>query len=131
MLSSLPMNYFIISVIALSSLFILNITVGLYYSFGIRHYWFFELEHVLGGFFVAMFLKSFTDSNKLILIGLMAITLIWELAEIIIPKAPALAAHMKNKLRLTQKEIAYSWADGAFDLVCNYIGAIIFIYLSR
>src|SRR3990167_1862362 len=47
----------IFSLFGLTGLFIINILFGMYYGFGTRHYWFFELEHFLGGFFVAMFLS--------------------------------------------------------------------------
>lgn len=121
------MQTLIISVVALSSIFILNIFFGMYYGFGFRHYWFFQVEHVLGGFFVALFFKSFIDSWTWVLIGLGIVSFIWESAEYIMARVPVLANYIKKQLRL--KNLKYSWADGIFDLVCNYAGAILLLYL--
>lgn len=119
----------IISLVILFLIFILNLIVGMYYGFGVRHHWFFQIEHVLGGFFVAMFLSSFTDSRVVILIGLAVVTFIWELLEYAVAYIPSWSEYIKTTLRL--RNVEYSWADGIFDLVCNYAGAILFLYLLK
>lgn len=126
---NLTMQMLIISLVALSSIFILNLIVGMYHGFGYRHYWFFQLEHVLGGFFVAMFFGSFTDSWAAVLIGLGIISIVWEATEYAVAKVPSLANYIKKKLRL--KNLKYSWADTVFDLVCNYAGAILLLCLLK
>lgn len=121
------MHMLIISLVALFLIFILNLIVGVYYGFGYRHYWFFQFEHLLGGFFVASFFKSFTDSWASILIGLGIVSLVWESVEYIVAMDPSLANYIKKQLRL--KNLKYSWADSIFDLVCNYSGAVLLLYL--
>ena len=123
------MQLFIISLIALPSIFILDLVVGIYYGFGFRHYWFFQAEHVLGGFFVAMFFSGLTDSWAVILAGLAAVTLIWESLEYAAAHIPSWSEFMKRKLRL--KKVEFSWADSVFDVVCNYAGAALLLYFLK
>jgi hypothetical protein len=108
---------FIFSVIALGGLFLVNILFGMKLGFGFRHYWFFELEHFLGGFFVAMFLSNFTDSAVLIFIGLAAVTFLWEFAEYLIARF--------------RKTAAPGWKDTMLDIFLNFLGATIFILLKN
>ena len=123
------MQLFITSLIALPSIFILDLVVGMYYGFGFRHYWFFQVEHVLGGFFVAMFFGSFTDSRAVILIGLAVVTFVWESLEYAAAHIQSWSDFMKRKLRL--KKVEFSWADSVFDLVCNYVGAALLLYFLK
>lgn len=83
----------------------------------------------MGGFFVAMFFASFTDSWPVILVGLAVVTFIWESLEYAIAHVTSWSEYIKIKLRL--KKVEFSWADVVFDLVCNYIGALLFLYLLR
>src|SRR3989344_8073429 len=109
----ITMSLLIISTLSLLCIFLLNLVVGMYYGFGVRHYWFFQLLHVLGGFFVAMFFWSFTDSWTVILVGVAIVTISWESLEIAIAKIPSLNSWLRNKLRMNH--LKYSWWDGAFD----------------
>lgn len=111
----------------LLGIFILNLTVGIYYGFGVRHYWFFETLHFLGGFFVAMFFSSFFSSASWILIGLGIVSILWESAEFLMASVPALSRYVKKRFRL--KSVDYEWMDGLFDLALNFTGAIMFLYL--
>ncbi|MBI2062865.1 MAG: hypothetical protein HYT61_01330 [Candidatus Yanofskybacteria bacterium] len=115
------------SVAILLGIFVLNLVVGMYYGFGVRHYWFFQTLHFLGGFFVAMFFSSFFSSVSLILISLGIISILWESAEFLIASAPTLSRYIKSKFRL--KSVNYEWKDGLFDLALNFTGAILFLYL--
>lgn len=119
----------ILSLIILVIIFILNITVGMYYRFGIRHYWFFETLHFLGGFFVVMFLSNFFQSTTLILTGLGTVIFLWESAEILIAKIPSFAEYVKKILKL--KDITPSWRDTILDVVLDFAGALTFIYFFK
>ncbi|MBI2670071.1 MAG: hypothetical protein HYX20_02935 [Candidatus Yanofskybacteria bacterium] len=117
------------SAIILSGIFVLNLIVGMYYGFGVRHYWFFQTLHFLGGFFVAMFFSSLFNSTVLILIGLGVISILWESAEFLIASIPTLSKYVKEQFRL--KNVDYKWADALFDLALNSTGAILFIYIFK
>ncbi len=119
----------IASLIILPVIFLLDLTVGMYYGFGFRHYWFFQVEHVLGGFFVAMFFAGLTDSRTAVLIGLAVVTLIWESLEYAAAHIPSWSKYIKIKLRL--EKVEFSWADSAFDIVCNYAGAFLLLYFLK
>ncbi|OGN33174.1 MAG: hypothetical protein A3I39_03045 [Candidatus Yanofskybacteria bacterium RIFCSPLOWO2_02_FULL_47_9b] len=73
--------FLVVSCAGLLIIFLANLIVGLYHGFGGRHYWFFQLEHVLGGFFVIMFFQSLFNSHLISLIGLAIVTLVWECLE--------------------------------------------------
>lgn len=119
----------IASAAILLGIFILNMTVGMYYGFGVRHYWFFQTLHFLGGFFVAMFLSGFFQSAGLILAGLGIVTILWESTELLIPKIPAMSRYMKSKFQL--KNVNPEWKDTVFDVILNFSGAILFIYVFK
>lgn len=119
----------ITSIIILAGILVLNVVVGIYYRFGVKHYWFFETLHFLGGFFVAMFLSNFFQSEILILINLGAVVFLWELAEIFIAKIPLFANYFKMILK--QKNITPRWRDTTLDVVLDFIGAITFIYFLK
>lgn len=106
------------SVLGLSGIFTLNILFGMYYGFGFRHYWFFELEHFFGGFFVAMFLMNFTDSVILIFAWLAIITFLWELTEYLIFK-------FRKSAKLNP-----GWKDTILDIILNFSGAAVFIFIN-
>ena len=116
----------IVSIVALLGIFILNLTVGMYYGFGVQHYWFFQTLHFLGGFFVAMFLSSFFQSARLVLVGLGIVTILWEFMEFLVASTPTLSKYVKKWFRL--KNVNYEWTDGLFDIVLNFTGAFVFLY---
>ncbi len=118
----------IFSIFGLVGLFIINILFGVYYGFGIRHYWFFELEHFLGGFFVAIFLSNFTNSTVLIFIGLAAITFLWEFTEYLIARRRKSADYMKKTFKV--KDVNPRWKDTMLDIFLNFLGAAIYILLK-
>jgi len=119
----------LISIIGLSGLFILNLTFGMKYGFGFRHYWFFELEHFLGGFFMAMFFANFTDSNILIFAGIAIMSFIWETAEYLLGKIPKLSTGFKKTFNFKKNmNLQPKWQDTILDIILNFIGATIFVY---
>ena len=116
----------VISVIALVCIFFLNVSFGMYYGFGNRHYWFFEILHFLGGFFVAMFFSNFFRSAIFIFTGLGIVTILWESTEILIAKIPVLSNFVKKKLR--QKDVKPKLSDTILDIILNFTGAIVFFW---
>jgi len=118
----------IISIITLIGLFLLNVLFGMKYGFGYRHYWFFELEHFVGGFFVAMFLSNFTNSVILIFSGLAVVTFLWELLEYLISRFWKSANYMRKTFKI--KDVNPGWKDTVLDIFLNFLGATIFILLK-
>ncbi len=116
----------LIPIIFLAVIFILDLTFGMFYGFGFRHYWFFELLHFLGGFFVAMFLSSFIISKLFVLLGVAAISGAWESMEYVIAKILRLSEYLKLTFR--QKSVMPEWKDTALDIVLNFAGALVFLY---
>lgn len=117
------------SVIALASLFVINIIFGVYYGFGFRYYWFFEILHFLGGFFIAMFLANFIDSKILIFVGIAIVGFLWEIAEYLIGKIPKLSASFKETFDLKKNiNVKPKWQDTVLDVILNFAGAAIFVY---
>lgn len=125
-MANLNLTTIIASATTLLGIFILNLTVGMYYGFGFRRYWFFQTLHFLGGFFVAMFLSSFFQSAGLILAGLGIVTVLWESMELLIAKIPAISGYTKRKFRL--KSVTPELKDTVFDIILNFSGAILFLY---
>lgn len=119
----------LISILALGIIFAANLTIGMYYGFDVRHYWFFEMLHFLGGFFMAMFFSSFFQSVVLILAGLAAVTFLWELAEFLIAKIPAASEYVERKFRLNS--VDFEWKDTVLDIFLNFSGAVLFIYFLK
>lgn len=119
----------IISIIGLSSFFILNLMFGIKYGFGFKHYWFFETLHFLSGFFLAMFLANFTDSKILIFIGIVVVSFFWEMSEYLIGKIPNLSDGFKKTFDLKKSiNLKPKWQDTVFDIILNFSGAAIFVY---
>jgi len=116
----------IFSTIALIGLFLANILFGMKFGFGFRHYWFFELEHFWGGFFIAMFLSNFMSSSAAIFVGLATITFVWETTEYLIVRFRKIANYMKKTFK--EKNIIPSWEDTLLDIFLNFLGATVFVY---
>ena len=121
------MGALIISILGLISVLILNIVVGLFLGFGKGHYWFFELMHFLGGFFVAMFFANFTSSIVMIFSALAIVTFLWELGEYILDKIPTASRFFKKTFRTDSTK--YDFKDAILDIVLNFAGATAFLYL--
>lgn len=121
------METLVISISGLIIIFFLNIVIGLFLGFGIRHYWFFEFLHFLSGFFVTMFLASFFGSRLLILSGLAVVTFIWELAEYMLDKIPAASQYFKKTFRTDSTR--YDLKDTILDIILNFAGAFIFFLI--
>lgn len=119
----------IMSAITLLGIFILNLIVGMYYGFGVRHCWFSQILHFCGGFFVAMFFASIFSQVSWILISLGIVSILWESMEFLLAWIPTLSRYVKRRFRL--KSVDYEWADALFDIVLNFSGAILFIYIFK
>ena len=119
---------FVASIIILAGIFILSLVVGSYYKFGVRHSWFFETMHFLGGFFVAMFFSNFTSSTYLILAYLCIVIFLWELMEILNARIPLLTKFIKKTIKLKLEDITPKWRDTVLDIILDFAGALLFIY---
>lgn len=117
----------ILSLTGLCFIFIFNFVF--WYIFGYKHYWFFELMHFLGGFFVAMLLYNFLHSAVAILAGVGAVTIIWEGLEVLVAKIRTTSKFIKKEFK--QKDITPKFGDTFLDVILNFIGAILFIFLNR
>lgn len=121
----------LVSILGLSGLFILNLFFGIKYGFGFRHYWFFETLHFLSGFFMAMFLANFTYSKILIFAGIAVASFFWEIAEYLIGKIPKLSAGFKKTFDLKKNmNLQPKWQDTTLDIILNFAGAAIFMYVA-
>lgn len=121
----------LISTIGLLGLFVLNLMFGIKYGFGLRHYWFFEVLHFLGGFFLAMFLANFTDLKILIFAGIAIVSFLWETAEYLLGKIPKLSAGFKKTFDLKKNiNLQPKWQDTILDVILNFTGATVFVYFA-
>lgn len=120
----------LISIITLLGIFIINIAFGIKYGFGFRHYWFFEAEHFLSGFFLAMFLTNFISSKILIFTGIAIASFLWETAEYLLGKNQKLSANFKKIFNLVKNvNTRPKWPDTILDVILNFAGAAVFVYL--
>lgn len=97
------------------------------YGFGARHWWFFEMVHFIAGFLAAMFLFGLSGSRAVALLGLAAITVIWEILEFTANAAPRFGRWLDRHLGLTKTY--YSGWDTLLDIALNFAGAGVFLYL--
>lgn len=118
----------ILSIVVIAGLFILNLIFGMYFGFGIRHYWFFEALHFLAGFFIAMFLLEFTKSYQTIFLILVIVSFIWELSEYLLFKLSTLSKLFKKTFNFKPE---YKLDDTILDLTLNFAGATTFILMAR
>lgn len=114
------------SLLALAILFFVNLLASFKKDFGIKYYWFIETEHFLSGFFLAMLLSQFMNTKE-ILLSLGIVTLIWELIEFVLQR-PKLTRLIK---RAGIKKGIYSIKDTLFDVLLNYVGAIVFFIFFK
>ena len=118
-----------ISIAGLFILFILNLVFGIRYGFGFRHYWFFEMLHFLGGFFLAMFLASFIDSKILIFTGIAIVSFLWEAAEYLLGENKKLSIGFRKTFNLGKNvDTKPKWQDTFLDVILNFAGSIVFVY---
>lgn len=115
-----------LSILVLAFLYILAIFSSRY---GDKSYWFFELEHFLGGFFVAMFLSNFLFNSRSIIVFVVLIGILWEMGELIVNKNRKLKQFLINKLNyyIDRETIA----DIMLDLCLDFLGAATFLYLFK
>lgn len=118
---------FTLSLLTLISIFVINLVFGMYYGFGKRHYWFYEMLHFLGGFFVTMFLYNFTDSWQMIFLVLAVISFIWELIEYLLVKIQFLSKFVSKKFHAKPE---FKLGDTVLDLFLNFTGALIFYLIT-
>ncbi|MDP3004192.1 MAG: hypothetical protein Q8N43_01655 [Candidatus Azambacteria bacterium] len=121
----------ITSLLGLIIIFTANIVFGMRYGFGFRHYWFFELLHFWGGFFVAMFLANFINSYILIFVGLTIVSFLWEISEYLIGRNSKLSGGIKKTFGLKDNvNLQPKWQDTILDVILNFAGATVFVYFA-
>lgn len=118
---------FLFSTIFLAALFFINL-FGHYKEGFARTFWFAESAHFIGGFLVAMWLSCFFRSTKFILIGLTVVTLMWEALEYAIEVFPVLTIVVQQTLKIT--DVSNSWGDTLLDVILNFTGAWLFIWIK-
>lgn len=118
-----------LSIAMLVGIYVFSLSFGMYYGFGERHYWFYEVLHFVGEFFSAMFLSNFFASKTGVLAGLALISFIWELHEYFIAKISKFSQYYKRKFRL--KKVEYKWSDTILDIILNFAGTFTFILLDK
>lgn len=104
---------FLVSSLALNLIFFVNLK-----SFtepDPDFYWFSEISHFWGGFFMAIWLSVFFKSPRIIFWGLVMVTLSWEIMEYFIAGNYWIA----------------DWRDTIFDVFLNFSGLMVFMLLSR
>lgn len=117
----------ILSLTVLVVLFLLNVVVGMKLGFGLHHYWFFESLHFFGGAAVAFFLTNIFSAKLQILVGVLAISVLWEFMEFMVDKIPFTSAYLKRKFHL--KSTAITPGDTLLDLFLDMLGAAVFVWL--
>lgn len=115
------------SVLSLIAIFLANLGIGLYWQFGQRHYWFFEVLHFLGGFFMTMFFYGLYPSRGFALLALLVVTILWESLEVMIDKIPSWSRFARSNLRAESTKVS-SW-DTVLDVILNFSGAVAFFLL--
>src|SRR3989344_1829857 len=113
-----------ISVLALAFLYILAIYSSKY---GAKFYGIFELEHFLGGFFIAMFLSNFLSDNINIIAFVILIGILWEIWELIVNKNRNIQQFLIDKFNyyIDRESIANIMGD----LLLDFFGVVTFLYL--
>lgn len=108
-------------------IFIAN-TYGLYREgFIYKYYLASEAEHLVGGFFGAMFISSFYATRKSIYIWVGLLGSLWELFEYSVVHYQPLSELIKNILLIDNFSV-YLW-DTCLDIFLNFIGT--FLYIVR
>lgn len=114
------MAYLALLVLIILCLFVVSLS-----KYGNKLYWFFELAHFLGGFFMAMFLSNFFSSQLFILLGVFMVGLLWELWELIVNKSNKLQQFLIKHFSYYIDKI--TWPDTLLDLFLDILGALVFI----
>lgn len=120
-------SFLIISIVALSALFLISTLISLKTEYKKSH-WLFEVAHLFAGFFVAMFFSGFIGSPVFILLATLATGGMWEIFELIRSRNQKLDTFL-SKLNIKQGEITLP--DTLLDLFLDLAGAILFIFLLQ
>lgn len=107
-----------ISMLALPTILFISMLVSRNMKYD-NSYWFFELFHFLGGFFLAMFFSNFLDLGVWVLYAVIAAGIFWEILEFIV----FLSSRLKTLLRQNQLTLR----DTFLDLFLDAFGGAIFV----
>lgn len=116
---------FFIAFLVLWLMFFVNL-YGIYNdSYTVRYYWFSELEHFLGGFFIAFWLTSISRSRRFIWLGLIIAIFGWELTECLLANVPSLYRIVRQDLKMSRVPLEF-W-DTVLDIILDVFGCWIFL----
>lgn len=114
------------TIIPLFSIIILvSINIVLSYK-GKKLYWPYEVSHFVGGFLLAVLFLNFLD-EKLVLLAVLTVGIIWEIYEFTVNRNKRLKKYLENKFRyyITQP----TFLDTVIDILLNVLGAVFYLYL--
>lgn len=124
-MKSVRWRHFFTSLVVLLTIFFLN-------AHGILKdwdYWFFQTEHFISGFFLVMFLFSFSISKAYILIALGILGILWECFEYAVVYSPTLPDFIAHFLQIDAPSL--TWQDTIFDVILDFSGGFLFILLNK
>lgn len=93
---------------------------------GKRIYWLYESSHLVGGFILAALFLNFLD-EKLVLLAVLTIGVVWEIYEIIINKNKKVKKYLENKFKYYITPSTFP--DTVLDLLLGFLGAAFYLYL--
>ncbi|MBI1975288.1 MAG: hypothetical protein HYS57_02930, partial [Parcubacteria group bacterium] len=121
----------IFSLVALVVLLAWNFVVGMYFKFGVKHNWFFEVNHFIGGFLLAMVFSNFFHSFWLILVLVLVAGVLWECFEYVTGSVPIFSQFLMKIFRVGREDVEYVWKniwrDTLLDLALALAGASVFL----
>lgn len=114
---------FFTSLVALLTILFLN-TRGILEDW---NYWFFQIEHFVGGFFLVMFLFSFSAARASILLALGILGILWECFEYAVVYSPIMSDFIGKFLQVNA--VSFTWQDTISDIVLDFGGGFCSYYL--
>lgn len=120
-------SFLIISLIVLPTIFLISTWITQTMSYA-RSHWLFEVFHLFGGFFVAMFFAGFLKSPTMIVMGTLAVELFWESWELVVERNAKLRAFLFRKFKITQGPITLP--DTLLDIFLGLVGVGLFLLLK-
>ena len=88
------------------------------------NYWFFEIEHFICGFLLALLLSYFFHSKTIILFGVGILGVIWECFEYSVIYLPVISGYLRQFMPIDI--VSLTWQDTLLDIVLNVAGALLF-----
>lgn len=93
------------------------------------NYWFFELEHVICGFLLAMLFSSYFSSRILILLTISILGILWEYFEYAVSHISLISKYFKGFLPIDAASL--TWPDIILDMILNLAGVFLFLSFKK